>query len=182
MALTKRSQNRCRDCNYTWYPKGKSLSIKCPNCGGRSVTFVISPIVYLVIGLVGLMIVSWVIDSCQRAVKSGQRAWRDFTDAHWAESPPTVSMSAGGGYQGPVESTSTETQELPTPPPMTIADAQRTLKRLGYDTGPADGKVGRRTRSAVRAFQAKRGLPVTGELNAQLFAELQADHPPAEER
>lgn len=30
---TKRPQNRCKACGYTWYPRGKSLSAKCPNCG-----------------------------------------------------------------------------------------------------------------------------------------------------
>lgn len=36
---TKRSQNKCRDCKYTWYPKGKNLSLKCPGCGGTNVGY-----------------------------------------------------------------------------------------------------------------------------------------------
>lgn len=36
---TKRSQNKCRNCKYTWYPKGKNLSLKCPNCGGTEVGY-----------------------------------------------------------------------------------------------------------------------------------------------
>ena len=37
MASTKRSQNKCKDCGYTWYPRGKSISLKCPNCGSQDV-------------------------------------------------------------------------------------------------------------------------------------------------
>lgn len=42
MGATKRPQNKCKSCGYTWYPRGKSLSIKCPNCGGREVSTVTS--------------------------------------------------------------------------------------------------------------------------------------------
>lgn len=37
--MTMRPQNECDDCGYTWYPRGKSLSIRCPNCGSRAVRF-----------------------------------------------------------------------------------------------------------------------------------------------
>jgi hypothetical protein len=30
---TKRPQNVCKKCAYTWYPRGKRLSLKCPRCG-----------------------------------------------------------------------------------------------------------------------------------------------------
>lgn len=38
MATTKRPQNKCKSCSYTWYPRGKSLSNKCPNCGSSEVS------------------------------------------------------------------------------------------------------------------------------------------------
>ena len=34
---TKRPQNACRRCNYTWYPRGKHVSHSCPRCGSREV-------------------------------------------------------------------------------------------------------------------------------------------------
>lgn len=40
MGATKRSQNTCSDCNYTWYPKGKNLSRECPNCKSKNVKMV----------------------------------------------------------------------------------------------------------------------------------------------
>lgn len=29
----KRAKNKCHACRYTWYPRGKNISSKCPNCG-----------------------------------------------------------------------------------------------------------------------------------------------------
>lgn len=31
---TLRPQNRCKTCGYTWFPRGKSISIACPRCHG----------------------------------------------------------------------------------------------------------------------------------------------------
>lgn len=39
MTPTKRSQNKCKKCGYTWYPRGKSISLKCPGCGSSEVGF-----------------------------------------------------------------------------------------------------------------------------------------------
>ena len=49
-----------------------------------------------------------------------------------------------------------------------IANLQRALHRLGYDPGPVDGILGARTKSAIQAFQADAGLPVTGQLSERL--------------
>lgn len=38
MGATKRPQNKCKSCGYTWYPRGKSISNKCPNCGGSQIS------------------------------------------------------------------------------------------------------------------------------------------------
>lgn len=34
---TKRPQNFCRSCGYSWYPRGKSRSAQCPQCGSPEV-------------------------------------------------------------------------------------------------------------------------------------------------
>jgi hypothetical protein len=49
----------------------------------------------------------------------------------------------------------------PRPVPA-VAEAQSQLNRLGYEAGPEDGLMGRRTRSALQAFQRDRGLTVSG--------------------
>jgi TPR repeat protein len=57
--------------------------------------------------------------------------------------------------------------------PNLIGQAQAQLARLGFDPGPADGKLGPKTRLAVEAFQAAAGLDVTGRIDAALVQTLQ---------
>ncbi|MFN6951106.1 MAG: lytic murein transglycosylase [Albidovulum sp.] len=49
---------------------------------------------------------------------------------------------------------------------------QQRLTALGYDTGGADGVIGSKTREAISAWQASRGLPVTGEPSLALLRSL----------
>lgn len=51
-------------------------------------------------------------------------------------------------------------------------DVQRALKRRGYYTGAVDGDIGPGSRSAIRAYQADRGLPVTGRIDSRLLRAL----------
>ena len=55
-------------------------------------------------------------------------------------------------------------------------DLQRSLSDMGYDVGTADGKVGPKTRAALRKFQADMGLSQTGRLDHHTLAALNADH------
>jgi membrane-bound lytic murein transglycosylase B len=58
---------------------------------------------------------------------------------------------------------------------MTIADRRALQQRLtarGFDTGGADGVIGKRTTDAIAGYQASAGLPVTGEPSLELLAAL----------
>ena len=55
---------------------------------------------------------------------------------------------------------------------MDIRTVQRSLRKLGFDPGPADGIWGRRTLNAVQAFQSDNGLPVTGLIDLRTEREL----------
>ncbi|AWZ03216.1 localization factor PodJL [Rhodobiaceae bacterium] len=55
-----------------------------------------------------------------------------------------------------------------------IAKAQRLLRDLGYQPGPADGLMGPRTRDAISDFQRTAGLEVSGSVDAQLLSTLEA--------
>jgi RNA polymerase subunit RPABC4/transcription elongation factor Spt4 len=52
MAATKRPQNKCKSCGYTWYPRGKHISNKCPNCGSADVSTVGSWSAIIIIGVI----------------------------------------------------------------------------------------------------------------------------------
>jgi lytic murein transglycosylase len=56
--------------------------------------------------------------------------------------------------------------------------AQDALGALGFDPGPADGVFGTRSRAALRAWQAARGLPADGHLTVPLAVRLQAEAAP----
>ena len=59
--------------------------------------------------------------------------------------------------------------------PMSRGDIERLqtrLNALGYDAGPPDGRAGRRTRAALKAFQSDRVLPADGHPNHQALAIL----------
>jgi lipoprotein-anchoring transpeptidase ErfK/SrfK len=50
-------------------------------------------------------------------------------------------------------------------PVQDVFEAQLALARHGISSGSLDGRIGPQTRSALRAFQKKENLPVTGELD-----------------
>jgi peptidoglycan hydrolase-like protein with peptidoglycan-binding domain len=53
-----------------------------------------------------------------------------------------------------------------------VTAAQRALNARGYDAGEVDGRMGPKTREAVRAFQEAQGLEVTGRLDERTMARL----------
>ena len=58
---------------------------------------------------------------------------------------------------------------------MTISERQalqRGLTAAGFDTEGADGVIGPKTRIAISAYQASRGLAVTGEPSLELLRGL----------
>jgi localization factor PodJL len=59
------------------------------------------------------------------------------------------------------------------------ADRQALVKKIqvllagqGFDPGPADGRVGQKTRDAVRAYQRKNGIAETGQIDNKVIASL----------
>lgn len=53
-----------------------------------------------------------------------------------------------------------------------VARTQAILTSLGFDAGSPDGKMGRKTRDAIAAFQTSKGLPATGEIDKALIEAL----------
>jgi lysozyme family protein len=55
-------------------------------------------------------------------------------------------------------------------------EVQRLLNEKGYDTGTPDGHVGARTQAAIKAFQAKMGLPVVARAGGKLLDALRGSN------
>jgi hypothetical protein len=59
---------------------------------------------------------------------------------------------------------------------VVVRHVQEVLKARGDYRGPVDGRLGPKTREAIRAFQRKAGLPVNGAPDAETLSRL--DQPP----
>ena len=55
-----------------------------------------------------------------------------------------------------------------------VARIQEALRRAGYDPGPADGKWGQKTKSALMAFQKDNGLKADGAVGPKTLEKLKA--------
>ena len=55
---------------------------------------------------------------------------------------------------------------------LQIAKVQAALQQLGYKVGKIDGKLGSKTRAAIKAFQKAQHLSVSGEITPELLEQL----------
>ncbi|GGE93290.1 SEL1-like repeat protein [Stappia taiwanensis] len=89
-----------------------------------------------------------------------------------ARTPAANEVEMKPAWDTPAETVSRA--NLTMDPAALVRQAQELLIKRGFDPGTADGRVGPRTREAVRAFQMTAGLPVTGEIDAALLKALAA--------
>ncbi len=54
----------------------------------------------------------------------------------------------------------------------TVERVQERLARAGYYTGSIDGLMGPHTRSAIRSYERRHGLPVDGVIDSRLLATI----------
>lgn len=66
-------------------------------------------------------------------------------------------------------------------PAETVFEMQLALARKGFSSGSLDGRTGSQSRSALRAFQARSGLKITGVLDAATRQALSLDPAPVTE-
>jgi peptidoglycan hydrolase-like protein with peptidoglycan-binding domain len=87
----------------------------------------------------------------QSQVNLGDPLWRKNT-SHGS----STSNEAGGGKDS-----------------VTVRNIQSGLSKLGFDPGPADGKVGPKTRAAIRQYQESNKLLVDGQPSEALLQHIQ---------
>jgi lipoprotein-anchoring transpeptidase ErfK/SrfK len=85
-----------------------------------------------------------------------------------------LALCTGGPIRAPLMAQAPAAAPAPTPPDLTILHVQVLLDHLGFGPGVIDGKGGMTLKSALRGFQAARGLKATGEIDP---ATLKALHP-----
>jgi localization factor PodJL len=108
-----------------------------------------------------------------RSIKARLKAWKAepaveeanvvaITDASWQPGAGKISLGEGFSFTPPASAASSEL----------VSEVQSLLSDLGYNVGAADGKIGTRTTNAIRLFQMKVGLKVTGEITPELAIKL----------
>jgi hypothetical protein len=55
---------------------------------------------------------------------------------------------------------------------LQIAEVQAALQQLGYKVGKVDGKLGSKTRAAIKAFQKEQRVSVNGKISPELLEQL----------
>ncbi|MBN9669340.1 peptidoglycan-binding protein [Roseibium aggregatum] len=111
----------------------------------------------------------------QDALAKARLAVENFKLKTPAAAANKVMMDPGwteGSSSLPAERVSVDAQALDNT--AMIREAQDKLNYLGFDTGTPDGRMGPRTRSAIRAFQRSLGVPETGEVDGKLIDELKS--------
>lgn len=88
------------------------------------------------------------------------------------QNPPGINTSVIVRAKVPVSSTNADLSSV-----LSVLDAQIALDRMAISPGSIDGVPGSQTRSALRAFQLREGLPQTGELDAATRTRLSLTRP-----
>jgi peptidoglycan hydrolase-like protein with peptidoglycan-binding domain len=88
------------------------------------------------------------------------------------QNPPGINTSIIVRTKVPVSSTNADPSGA-----LSVLDAQIALDRMAISPGSIDGVPGSQTRSALRAFQLREGLPQTGELDAATRTRLSLTGP-----
>ncbi|MFZ1991748.1 MAG: peptidoglycan-binding protein [Alphaproteobacteria bacterium] len=99
------------------------------------------------------------------------KAKMDDAAKKWKPTP--IDVVANGGFD-----TSPEAFQTNAPPAQLSKDELKSVQELlndqGFKAGTADGHPGGQTETAIKAFQAKYGLPQTGIANKDLLAALES--------
>jgi localization factor PodJL len=109
-------------------------------------------------------------DEVAKAMSPGDLAKARAAVAAWHAKAPLVEANAvaapKGNWDDGAPSISVADQQA------LVAKIQTLLADAGYDPGPADGRIGQKTVDAVKAYQQKVGVPVTGRIDKTLVASL----------
>jgi hypothetical protein len=85
--------------------------------------------------------------------------------------PGAYPAAAPGGYPAPPSPGATSAVD-----PATVREIQAELQRRGYNVGPVDGRLGPRTKTAIREYEQRNGLPADGSPSPSLRDQMQT-HP-----
>ena len=99
------------------------------------------------------------------AINSGMAESATSVAAENSAAPAQVASAAPAGVETAAAGTADEKAR--------IQQVQLALKSAGFDPGSSDGKLGPRTKAAVRDFQQANGLTPDGKVGSRTWAKLE---------
>lgn len=96
--------------------------------------------------------------------------YRDRIGDRLTEDRRAAARAAAQSWQPRGAAAATGYQDRPS-----VAFAQHTLRRLGYDPGAVDGIYGPKTSQAIKAYETAKGILVTGVITEDLLIRLKDD-------
>ena len=85
---------------------------------------------------------------------------------------PTAAQTMTAQTQTPADSETAKAAQ-PTEESSRIREIQMALRTAGFDPGSSDGKMGPRTRAAIRDFQLANGLEADGKVGSRTWSKLE---------
>lgn len=95
------------------------------------------------------------------------------SDAESGLGPSSRQPSALGQAPGSDPATPGPGAPYPTEDSDRVREIQRALKLAGFNPGPIDGKLGPRTRGAIKDFQTAKGLAADGKVGPNTWRKLE---------
>jgi hypothetical protein len=103
-------------------------------------------------------------------VGAGTGALTDSRDVNLGK--PVWKQGGGEAKQGAAARPAALSHQPSASTASVVKDVQATLAAAGYDPGPADGRMGAKTRAAIIRYQQEHGLSVDGIPSPQLLEHL----------
>ena len=128
--MSLRPQNQCNRCAYTWFPRGKHRSLRCPGCGSKDIEIVEPPLRSSSgcgpVVLVAIVVVIAIIWAVSRPGSSSSASSSPTSESVGASAVDAASQAGQQAASG-VDAASTSQDVMPasdTPPmPVSTSDA-----------------------------------------------------------
>lgn len=104
------------------------------------------------------------LSGCESLNELKAKFWPFDSDQGTSE----ATAESGGGSE-PITGAANEEVALDT---ALVTKVQTKLTEFGYDPGPVDGRIGPKTRAAIRRYQVVEGLPVDGRITQPVLVRL----------
>jgi len=117
---------------------------------------------HIVVAALGLTSAGALAAANPSAADTSQQSGQSYNSSQQSQSP-SASQELGQSSSSLSSSQGDSSQ---------VSQIQQALNGMGLNAGPVDGKLGPKTKSAIKQFQQQKGLQASGKLDSQTVAML----------